>query len=181
MIQIHCKYDELLDVKDITPDPENRNKHDKEQIDQLAKIIDYQGWRWPLVINRDTGVLRAGHGRLLAAKKLKQKQVPVVYQEFKDSDQDYAFMVSDNAIGHQSEIDLSGINLDIGNLGPDFDMDWLGIKNFQIDVADKEEEEEKEVTLSFEYKLEVECEDEDKQQMLLMELQDRGFKVRVLV
>lgn len=137
---IHCKYDELLDIKKINPDPENRNKHDKDQIEQLAKIIEYQGWRWPLVINKDTGILRAGHGRLLAAKKLKLKEVPVVYQEFKDADQDYAFMVSDNAIGHQSEIDLSGINLDIGNLGPDFDMDWLGIKNFKIDIDESFDE-----------------------------------------
>lgn len=138
---IHCKYDELVKLSEIKIDPANRNKHSKEQIEQLAKIIEYQGWRHPLIINQDTKVLRAGHGRLQAAKKLKIKEVPVVYQQFKDFDQDYAFMVSDNAIGHQSELDISGINLDIGMLGPDFDIDLLGIKNFTIDVAEQELDE----------------------------------------
>ena len=93
-----------------------------------------------MVINKETGILRAGHGRLQAAKKLKQKTIPVVYQEFKDADQDYAFMVSDNAIGHQSELDFSGINLDIENLGPDIDIELIGIKNFTIDPFEKEPE-----------------------------------------
>lgn len=152
-IEIHCKYDELLDVKAVKPDPANRNKHDKGQIDQLAKIIEYQGWRWPLVINKETGLLRAGHGRLAAAKKLKLKTVPVVYQDFKDSDQDYAFMVSDNAIGQQAEIDVAGINLDLENLGPDFDLDWLGINEFTLDPFEKEKEDKKGKSESFNEKI----------------------------
>ena len=181
MVEIHCKYDKLLSIKEIKPDPENRNKHDKEQIENLAEIIEYQGWRHPLIINQETGLLRAGHGRLQAAKKLKLKEVPVVYQSFKDSDQDYAFMVSDNAIARQAELDLSGINADIGKLGPDFDIKLLGIKDFKIDIFKEKEEQKKEVELLFQYKIEIDCEDEDKQQMLLMELRDRGFKVRVLI
>lgn len=177
-MQIHCKYDELLSIKNVQPDPNNRNKHDKDQIEQLAKIIEYQGWRWPLVINKDTKILRAGHGRLLAAKKLKLKEVPVVYQEFKDTDQDYAFMVSDNAIGHQSELDLSSINLDIGNLGPDFNIDLLGLKDFETEPADKED---KKVDFNFGFKIEVDCNDELNQDELTRELESRGFKVRVLI
>jgi len=150
---IHCKYDELVKVKDINPDPANRNKHSKEQIQQLAKIIQYQGWRHPLIINKETGILRAGHGRLAAAKKLKLKEIPVVYQDFKDSDQDYAFMVSDNAIGHQSELDFSGINADLENLGPDFDLDWLGLKDFTLDIAEKETEEKQAQVESFNEKI----------------------------
>ena len=145
MIEIHCKYDKLLSIKEIKPDPENRNKHDKEQIENLAEIIEYQGWRHPLIINQETGLLRAGHGRLLAAKKLKLKEVPVVYQNFKDSDQDYAFMVSDNAIARQAELDLSGINADIGKLGPDFEIKPLGIKDFKIDIFDEPEGDPDEV------------------------------------
>ena len=145
MIEIHCKYDKLLSIKEIKPDPENRNKHDKEQIENLAEIIEYQGWRHPLIINQETGLLRAGHGRLQAAKKLKLKEVPVVYQSFKDSDQDYAFMVSDNAIARQAELDLSGINADIGKLGPDFDIKLLGIKDFKIDIFDEPEGDPDEV------------------------------------
>jgi hypothetical protein len=78
-----------------------------------------------------------------------------------------------------SEIDLSMVNSEMLDFGPDFDIDLLGIKDFVIVPSEKQED--KEVDLKFDYKLEVDCENEDKQQMLLMELQDRGFKIRVLI
>lgn len=66
------------------------------------------------------------------------KAVPVVYQGFDSEEAEYAFIQADNAIALWAELDLSGINEDIGELGPDFDIDLLGIKNFEIDVADKD-------------------------------------------
>lgn len=135
---IQSKDIQLVNVKDIKLNPANRNKHSDEQIDRLCKIIEYQGFRAPLIVSNRTGMLVAGHGRLMAAKKLKLKEVPVMHQDFIDSDQEYAAMVSDNAIASWSELDLSGINADIGDLGPEFNIDLLGIKNFEIDVADKD-------------------------------------------
>lgn len=127
----------LVSTRDVKVNPKNRNKHSKEQIDRLVEIITYQGFRAPLLISNRTGLLVAGHGRLEAAKQLKLKEVPVMFQDFDDEAQEYAAMVSDNAIASWSELDLSGINLDIGDLGPDFNIDLLGIKNFTVDVAEK--------------------------------------------
>ncbi|NDD53270.1 site-specific DNA-methyltransferase [bacterium] len=64
--------------------------------------------------------------------------MPVVYQDFDSEEAEYAFIQADNAIALWAELDLSGINADIADLGPDFDIDLLGIKNFEIDVADKD-------------------------------------------
>lgn len=125
-------------IDEIKLNPKNRNKHPKDQIERLCNIIKYQGFRNPLIISNRSGVLVAGHGRLLAAKKLKLKTVPVTYQDFDSEEQEIAAGVSDNAIALWADLDLEGINTDIPDLGPDFDIDLLGIKNFKIDIAENE-------------------------------------------
>lgn len=122
---------------DIKPNPKNRNKHSDAQIERLAEIIKYQGWRHPLIVSKRSNLLVVGHGRLEAAKKLGLKFVPVSTQEFDSEDQERAFGVSDNAIASWAELDLSGINLDIPDFGPDFDINMLGLKDFEIEPADK--------------------------------------------
>lgn len=127
---------EWVDLSKLKKDPENTNKHPKDQIDRLAKIIEYQGWRHPIIATSDN-VIRAGEGRYLAAKKLKLKKVPVCYQDFKDDDQLRAFVTSDNAIAAWAELDLSMINEQIGDFDPSFDIDLLGLKDFTIDIAER--------------------------------------------
>ena len=133
---IQSKDIQVVKTKDVNVNPNNRNKHHAEQIERLAKIIEYQGFRNPLIISNRTGLLVAGHGRLEAAKKLKLKELPAMFQDFENETQEYACMVSDNAIASWSELDLSGINTDIGELGPDFDIELLGISNFIIEPAE---------------------------------------------
>lgn len=137
-MNIKCEYKKLLPIKSLKAHPKNRNKHPADQIDQLARVIEYQGWRHPIIVSNLSGFIVAGHGRLEAAKKLKLTEVPVDYQDFESEAQEYAFLQSDNAIALWAELDLSGINADLGELGPDFDIDLLGIKNFTIDVAEKQ-------------------------------------------
>lgn len=124
-------------IREVKPNPKNRNKHSSEQIDRLCEIIKYQGFRTPLIVSTRSGLLVAGHGRLLAAKQLKLDEVPVIYQDFDSEEQEYAAQVSDNAIASWAELDLSGINFDLPNLGPDFDINMLGIKDFELEPADK--------------------------------------------
>ena len=136
-MEIKAKDIKIVPVAELRVNKANRNKHPPEQIDRLAKIIEYQGFRSPVIVSNLSGLVVAGHGRLLAAKKLGIAQVPVIYQDFENSDQEYAASIADNSVASWSELDLSGINLDLGDLGPDFDIDLLGIKGFTIDVADK--------------------------------------------
>lgn len=132
-MKIHCNYDELVDPATLKSHPKNRNQHPDNQIGRLAKILEYQGWRYPIKVSKRSGFVTSGHGRILAALKNGYETVPVNYQDYESDEMEYADVQADNAIASWSELDLSGINADIGDLGPDFDIDLLGIKLFMLD------------------------------------------------
>lgn len=126
-----------VEVSSLKPHPKNPNKHTDDQIERLAKLMRYQGFRSPIVVSNLSGYIVAGHGRLLAAKKLKLEKVPVSFQDFSDHEQEYAHMTADNAIAEWATLDLGNINEELESLGPDFDLDFLGIKDFELEPADK--------------------------------------------
>lgn len=137
MIEIHCRYDELLPIHEVKFHPKNRNNHPKDQIERLAEILKYQGWRYPIKISNLSGCIVSGHGRVLAARHLDLDTVPVQRQDYETEEQEYADLISDNSIASWSELDLSSINSDIVDLGPDFNIDLLGIKDFIVEPVDK--------------------------------------------
>lgn len=136
-IKIYCKFDELINPNKLKNHPKNRNLHGQNQIDRLAELYKYHGIRHPIIVSKLSGFICAGHGRKLASIRAGIKEFPVVYQDFESIEAEYAFLVSDNAISDWSELDMSGINADIGDLGPDFDINLLGIKDFTIDAFEK--------------------------------------------
>jgi len=122
----------IVPINSIKPNPKNRNTHSPEQIDRLCELIKYSGFRSPLIISNLSGLLVVGHGRLEACKKIGLTDVPVIFQDFDSLDQEYAFMVSHNAIASWSSLDLHNIHADLGDLSlPSIDL--LGIENFQFE------------------------------------------------
>src|ERR1035438_7368754 len=107
MPEIRTKDIVMVPISDLKPWPKNRNIHTTEQIDRLCDLITYQGWRQPIVVSNLNGFIAAGHGRLMAAKKLGLQKVPVMYQDFENEDQQYAFCVSDNAVASWAILDLA--------------------------------------------------------------------------
>lgn len=136
-MKIKCSHSKVVDVAVLMPHPRNPNVHTTEQIKLLAKIMKHQGWRNPIVVSKRSGFIVAGHGRLQAAQLNKWSSAPVDEQDFENEADEYAHMVADNKIAELAEIDLSMVNTDVGDLGPDFDLDLLGIPGFEIEVADK--------------------------------------------
>lgn len=143
---IHCQYTSLMDLDSLKQkmNPKNRNGHSPEQIDKLAEILRYQGVRYPVKVSRRSGLITSGHGRLLACETNHRKfpsegwdKIPVSEQDYTDDDQEYADTIADNSIASWAELDLSGVNMDIGDLAPDFDISMLGIKDFVVEPADK--------------------------------------------
>jgi len=128
----------MVNPANLVPYDKNMNDHTPEQIDRLIKLIEYQGFRDPLIVQKGTNIIAAGHGRAEAAMKMGMKEVPVTYQEFDSEAQFYAFVVSHNAIAKDSwaSLDLSKVNAGMLDLGPDFDIDMLGIKDFIIEPAE---------------------------------------------
>lgn len=136
-MQHNCSYDELVDIHKLVPHPQNPNKHPDNQIERLAKIIDYQGQRSPVVVCKETGFIVVGHGRTEAMKKLGWDKVAVNYQTFKDEAQRYAHMTADNAIAEWAALDLAQINQDMLDLGPELDLELLGIEDFVLEPIEK--------------------------------------------
>jgi hypothetical protein len=128
---------EFVPIDSIKPYARNRNVHSDEQITRLVKLIQHHGNRNPLIVCSETREIIAGNGRFEALKRLGVPAVPVILQYFEDDDARYAYSVSDNAIADWAELDLSAINMDLAELGPDFDLDMLGIRNFGLDFWDE--------------------------------------------
>lgn len=136
-VEIRCAHDEIVGIETLKPHPRNPNRHSEAQIERLSKIIQYQGIRRPVRVSRLSGYISAGHGLVLAAKKIGLKNLPVNFQDYEDEDQEIADIIADNAIASWAELDLGVINLEVPNFDPSFDIDFLGIKDFVIEPADK--------------------------------------------
>lgn len=136
-MKFNCSYLELIEPHKLTPNPKNPNIHSKEQIDRLAKIIDYQGQRSPIVVSNRSGFITKGHGRLEAIKKLGWEKVAIDKQDYEDEAQEYADIVADNAIAEWAQLDLKQINMDFLDLGPELDLEMLGLKDFIIEPLEK--------------------------------------------
>jgi hypothetical protein len=132
--KVRCAHQKLVPVSDLKKHPKNPNDHSDEQITRLAQILEYQGWRSPIKVSLLSGFITAGHGRLAAAIKGNQSVVPVDFQEYESEEQEYADVVSDNAIALWAELDLKQIGADILDYGPDFNINILGLQDFQLDV-----------------------------------------------
>lgn len=136
-MDIKSKDISFVDIDSLILNPKNNNAHPPEQIERLKKLIKYQGFRNPVVVSNRSGFVVAGHGRIEAAKALGMEKLPVMLQDFKDEAEEYAYLTSDNAIQSWSQLDLGKVNAEMLDLGPDFDIDLLGIKDFVIEPAEK--------------------------------------------
>lgn len=130
-----------VDIDSLQPHPRNTNQHTKDQIKRLAKLIEFYGWRHPILVSKQSGYIVAGHARLEAAKKLALAEVPVQIHSFPSDTQEIAFLTADNAIAEWAELDFQKILEEVGNLGPDFDVELMGLKNLKIDASEKKKRE----------------------------------------
>lgn len=119
---------EMRKVSELHPYERNAKKHPKEQIEHIANSIQQFGWQQPIVVDAND-VLIIGHGRLLAAKKLKLKEVPVVKVENLTEDQVKALRLADNKL-NESEWDNDLLNAELEDL-MNFDMADFG---FDVDA-----------------------------------------------
>lgn len=129
-IPVRCRYTALLPISKVKPNPANPNHHPPEQIELLQKLIQGSGWRKPLVISNLSGLLVSGHGRLLAAKKLKLSVVPVEYQDYDTPAQEDADLTADNFTAQMSQMDdaaVLDILRDIQKSEPHFNLDLLAV------------------------------------------------------
>lgn len=106
-IEVWCSFDKLVPVGELKPNPRNPNTHPQRQIELLAKNIHYFGWRQTITVSRQSGLIVAGHGRLMAAKHLGVEIVPVDYQDFASESDELAVLVADNRLAELASTDLN--------------------------------------------------------------------------
>lgn len=131
-----CQFKEMADPNNLNPNPDNENVHSREQIERLAKILEYQGIRKPIIVSNQTGFIVTGHATREAAILAGIKQVPVDYQDF-DGDQETAHRIADNAMANWARIDLAQVNLRLPDLDPSFDFEFFGLeKTFHVEPSE---------------------------------------------
>ena len=135
-MEIKSKKIEMVETSKIVPNPKNANKHTTEQIQRLVKLIEYQGFRNPLIVSNRTGFLAVGHGRLEAAKIIGMEKVPVIYQDFENEAQEYAYLISDNEIARWAELDKELVIEELQKIEIE-DIELLGIDDFEIVDVEK--------------------------------------------
>ena len=133
-MKINCAHKELVDIVQLQPNPKNPNTHPEKQITLLAKIIEYQGQRSPIVVSLRSGFITKGHGRLEAIKKLGWEKAAVDYQEYESEAQEYADMVADNKIAELADHDDAKMIDDLTKFDwiEDFDLSLLGMPDFKM-------------------------------------------------
>lgn len=170
----------MIPITQIIEHPQNPNKHSDKQIELLAKILNYQGWRHPLVVSTLSGHLVAGHARLAAAKLNGWTEVPVDMQKFDDKSQEIAFLISDNKISELAEHDDEMMVSLIKELElPDgFELDLFGVEDLLLHSLDENVDEKPESEKPMEFKVEVLCVSSEEMTALCEELTGRGMIVK---
>lgn len=134
-MKIKCAHNELVEVDKLIllQNPKNNNQHPKEQIERLAKIIDFAGQRSPIVISKRSGFIVKGHARLHAIAKLGWKEAAVDYQDYNTEAEEYQDMTADNEIARWAEFNKVKFLEDIKTLDLG-DLDLLGIKDLNLNL-----------------------------------------------
>lgn len=130
-INIEAKEIKLVDPKNLTPSPKNNNRHPIEQHERLKKIIKFQGFREPIEVSNQSGLIVCGHLRHEIALQLGMELVPVVYQDFASEAQEYAHMTAENEIARWAELDMHSVYENLKLLELD-DIEMLGLEDFEL-------------------------------------------------
>lgn len=103
-IWVRCCHDKLVPVGQLREHPMNPFRHPEAQIQKLALLIKFHGWRYPIAVSRRSGLIVNGHCRLAAAKLLGLNLVPVDVQYFKNEGDELAHLLADNVIQEFKEM-----------------------------------------------------------------------------
>ena len=117
-------------ISDLIPYARNARTHSEEQIAQIAASMREWGWTNPVLIDSD-GQILAGHGRVLAARKLGYEECPVMIAEGWTQAQKRAYTLADNKLALNASWDEEMLRLELADLKDlEFELDLTG---FDID------------------------------------------------
>jgi ParB-like chromosome segregation protein Spo0J len=131
-------------IDKLIPYARNARTHSDAQVAQIAASICEFGFTNPVLVGSD-GVIIAGHGRVLAARKLGLETVPVVVLDHLTPTQRRALVIADNKLALNAGWDEELLALELSELqGLGFDLDLTGFSIDEIQLPPIEEEEPQE-------------------------------------
>ena len=123
-----------VEVSALIPYAKNSRTHDDAQVAQIAASIKEFGWTNPILVDGDKGVI-AGHGRLLAARKLGMDKVPTIELKDMTEAQKKAYVIADNKLALNAGWDTNFLSLELQELkDQDFDLTLLGFDDKELDA-----------------------------------------------
>ena len=123
---------EYLPIKALKPYEKNTRKHQKKDVDNIARSIEKFGMNDPIGIWKDN-IIVEGHGRLLACKQLGMTEVPCVRLDHLTDEQRREYAIAHNATAELSEWDF--------DILPD-ELAELDLSDFDFGIEGDEEETE---------------------------------------
>jgi DNA modification methylase len=113
-------------VTELIPYVNNSRTHSDEQVAQIAASIKEFGWTNPILVDGTNGII-AGHGRLLAARKLGHKEVPTIELADLTETQKKAYIIADNRLARTAGWDHERLTIELNDLLADgFALEMLG-------------------------------------------------------
>ena len=121
-------------VTELIPYVNNSRTHSDEQVAQIAASIKEFGWTNPILVDGSNGII-AGHGRLLAARKLGYKEVPTIELSDLTETQKKAYIIADNRLALNAGWDNEMLTIELNDLLADgFALEILGFNTKELDA-----------------------------------------------
>lgn len=119
---------EYRPIETLIPYARNARTHSEAQVAQIAASIKEFGWTNPVLVDGDNGVI-AGHGRLLAARKLGMSSVPVIELAGLSDAARRAYILADNRLALNAGWDEAMLGAEVADLmefGVDLEIAGFG-------------------------------------------------------
>ena len=181
---------ETIAIDRLIPYARNSRTHSDEQVAQVAASIREFGFTNPVLIDGEGGII-AGHGRVMAARKLGLADVPCIRLAHLTDAQKRAYIIADNKLALNSGWDDETLALELADLRDDsFDLGLIGFSGKELDdllLIDGEApgpgESASDAGINYQEKfcILVDCTGEDDQRKKYDALTAAGYACRVLV
>lgn len=117
----------------LIPYARNARTHSEAQVAEIAGSIREFGFTNPVLIDNDKGII-AGHGRVLAARKLSIEQVPCIRLDHLTDTQRRAYIIADNKIALSADWDYNLLAIELEEVeASELDLSVTGFSATEID------------------------------------------------
>lgn len=120
------------DIDKLIPYARNARTHSEDQVAQIAASIKEWGWTTPILVD-PSGQIIAGHGRVMAARKLNISEIPVMVADGWSDAQKRAYILADNKLALNAGWDAELLALELSELKElGSDLDLIGFSDQEL-------------------------------------------------